>query len=99
MRLHGSAWLRQSYCAGRSAKVSSRSHRLRCAALLTRSPVPIGVPGQSLDKSLKQLSSLGANFDDAEVVSQNLRDVQASRLWGLRNWGTWLHTQAQPEAG
>ena len=47
--------------------------------------MPIGVPGQSLDNSLKQLSSLGANFDDAEVVSQNLRDVQASRLWDLCN--------------
>ena len=80
MLLNGSAWLRQSYCVGRSAKVPSRSNRHRCAALLTRSPLSIGVPGQSLDKSLKQLSTLGANFDDAEVVSQNLRDVQASHI-------------------
>ncbi len=47
--------------------------------------MPVGLPGQSLDKSLKQLSSLGADFDNAEVVSQNLRDVQASHLSALCN--------------
>lgn len=47
--------------------------------------MPVGLPGQSLDKSLKQLSSLGADFDNAEVVSENLRDVQASHLSALCN--------------